>query len=142
MRQSAALKMNGDIKMKKSNSFSYSYSALEQEEIKRIREKYTEKEKALSKLDLVKKLDKSVTDVATAVALAFGIFGVLVMGTGMSLVLVWGDIYMVPGIVTGVLGIILAGLAYPIYNKVLISRRKKIAPQIIKLTDELIDQSS
>lgn len=126
--------------MKESNSFSYSYSAVEQEEIKRIREKYTEKEKALSKLDLVKKLDKSVTDVATAVALAFGIFGVLVMGTGMSLVLVWGDIYMVPGIVTGVLGIILAGLAYPIYNKVLISRRKKIAPQIIKLTDELIDQ--
>lgn len=126
--------------MKESNSFSYSYSAVEQEEIKRIREKYTEKEKALSKLDLVKKLDKSVNDVATAVALAFGIFGVLVMGTGMSLVLVWGDIYMVPGIVTGVLGIILAGLAYPIYNKVLISRRKKIAPQIIKLTDELIDQ--
>ncbi len=126
--------------MKETNSFSYSYSAVEQEEIKRIREKYTEKEKVLSKLDLVKKLDKSVTDVATAVALAFGIFGVLVMGTGMSLVLVWGDIYMVPGIVTGVLGIILAGLAYPVYNKVLISRRKKIAPQIIKLTDELIDQ--
>ena len=42
------------------------------------------------------------------------------------------------GIITGVLGVILAALAYPVYSKVLKREREKIAPEILRLTDELM----
>lgn len=126
--------------LKNEDGFSYTYSALEQEEIRRIREKYVEKEKSVSKIDIIKKLDKSVTDAATVASLVVGIIGLLVMGTGMSLVMVWGGDYMLAGIVIGLIGIALVAAAYPIYNFVVRTKRKKIAPQILKLTEELIEQ--
>ncbi len=126
--------------MKNEDGFSYKYSAHEQEEIRRIREKYTEKEKSLSKLDIIKKLDKSVTDAATVASLVVGIIGILVMGTGMSLVMVWGGDYMLAGIIIGLIGIALVAAAYPIYNSVIRAKRKKIAPEILRLTDELIEE--
>ena len=126
--------------LKKEDGFSYKYSAHEQEEIRRIREKYTEKEKTVSKLDIIKKLDKSVTDAATVASLAVGIIGLLVMGTGMSLVMVWGGDYMLAGIIIGLIGIALVASAYPIYNFVVRTKRKKIAPEILRLTDELIEE--
>lgn len=126
--------------LKKEDGFSYKYSAHEQEEIRRIREKYIEKEKTVSKLDVIKKLDKSVTDAATAISLIVGIIGLLVMGTGMSLVMVWGGDYMLAGIIIGLMGIALVASAYPIYNSVIRAKRKKIAPEILRLTDELIEE--
>ena len=42
------------------------------------------------------------------------------------------------GIGAGVFGIILVILAYPVYNRTLKKEREKIAPEIIRLTDELI----
>ena len=45
---------------------------------------------------------------------------------------------MVIGITVGVVGGALASLAYPIYNAIVRAKRKKIAPEIIRLTDELI----
>ena len=76
----------------------------------------------------------------------FGIVGALVMGTGMSLIMtdlasVLGMAYMaslVVGVVAGVLGMILVALAYPIYKKVLGSEREKIAPEILRLSEELL----
>lgn len=126
--------------MKTDEGFSYTYSAYEQEEIKRIREKYIEKEKSVSKLDIIKKLDKSVTDTATIVAILLGVLGSLVLGTGMSMVMVWGSNLFVPGIFVGVLGIAMIAAAYPVFNIVVSCKRKKIAPEILRLTDELIDQ--
>lgn len=126
--------------MKKEEGFSYTYSAHEQEEIKRIRDKYVEKEKSVSKIDIIKKLDKSVTDTATVVSLIVGILGTLVMGTGMSLAMVWGNDYMLAGIIVGLIGIAAVAAAYPLYNFVVRIKRKKIAPEILKLTDELIEQ--
>lgn len=35
-------------------------------------------------------------------------------------------------------GGILASLAYPIYNVIVKAKRKKLAPEIIRLTDELM----
>jgi Tfp pilus assembly protein PilE len=45
---------------------------------------------------------------------------------------------MVIGIVIGVVGGVLAGVAYPVYNAIVKAKRKKIAPEIIRLTDELM----
>ena len=124
--------------------FSYTYSATEQEEIRKIREKYQpKKEDDMSRL---RKLDARVTQKATVNSLVTGIIGALIMGTGMSLVMtdigmvlgLQGNSSMVIGIVVGVIGMILAGVAYPIYSRVLKKEREKAAPEILRLTEELI----
>ena len=40
--------------------------------------------------------------------------------------------------IVGVVGGVLACLAYPLYQLVLRNERKRIAPEILKLTDELM----
>ena len=124
--------------------FSYTYSAIEQEEIRKIREKYQPKEE--DDMSRLRKLDARVTQKATVNSLFAGIVGALIMGIGMSLVMtdfgmvfgLRGNINMVIGISVGVLGMILAGAAYPIYSKVLKKEREKAAPEILRLTEELI----
>lgn len=129
------------------NRFSYTYSAKEQAEVKRIREKYVHRENDREdKMERLRRLDRSVTNKAMILSLMFGIVGTLVLGFGMSLAMSefsqilgsYQDRAMLLGTVIGLLGGILAGLAYPIYNAVLRRERKKIAPEIIKLTDELM----
>ncbi len=125
-------------------SFKYTYSASEQEEIKRIRQKYQPQEE--DKMSRVRRLDEKVTQKATSVSLVVGIVGALVMGTGMSLVMTnlgavlgMSDmISMVIGVITGLLGIVLVALAYPVYNNVLKKEREKVAPEILRLTEELM----
>ena len=50
---------------------------------------------------------------------------------------VLGGFAMVLGILIGVAGMILVALSYPIYNRML-KQRKKIAPEILRLTGELM----
>ena len=126
--------------------FSYTYSAKEQAELKRIRDKYTAPTETEDKMARLRRLDASVTNTAQAVALVFGVIGTLILGFGMSLCMTdigeilgsYRDMAMVIGILIGVVGGILASLAYPIYNAIVKSKRKKLAPEIIRLTDELM----
>lgn len=126
------------------SSFKYTYSAKEQDEIKRIRQKYQSQEE--DSMTRLRKLDASATSKATVIALVLGIVGALILGMGMSLIMtdlavllgMTGMTNMIIGIITGVLGAILAALAYPVYSKVLKREREKIAPEILKLTDELM----
>lgn len=126
--------------------FTYTYSAKEQAELKRIREKYTAPTAAEDKMARLRRLDASVTNTAQAVALVLGIAGTLILGLGMSLIMTdfagifgFGEtMTMVIGIAVGVFGGILASLAYPIYNAIVRAKRKKLAPEIIRLTDELM----
>ena len=65
------------------------------------------------------------------------------MGTGMSLAMTdiaaaLGSLAMVVGIAVGIVGMVLAALAYPLYNRVLKKQRQKIAPEILRLSDELL----
>ena len=128
------------------NGFQYTYSAKEQAELKRIREKYTAPTEVEDKMARLRRLDASVTNTAQAVALVLGIIGALILGFGMSLIMtdlaeslgISGDTAMVIGITVGIVGGILASLAYPIYNAIVKAKRKKIAPEIIRLTDELM----
>ena len=126
--------------------FQYTYSAKEQAELKRIRDKYTAPTEVEDKMARLRRLDASVTNTAQAVALVFGVIGTLILGFGMSLVMtdlaeslgISGDAAMVIGIIVGIVGGILAGLAYPIYNAIVKAKRKKLAPEIIRLSDELM----
>ena len=128
------------------NGFQYTYSAKEQAELKRIRDKYTTPTEAEDKMARLRRLDASVTQTAQIVALVFGIIGALILGFGMSLCMtdlgeILGshrDMAMVIGIIVGVIGGLLASLAYPIYNAIVKAKRKKIAPEIIRLADELM----
>ena len=124
--------MNNDEK----NVFSFSYSAKEQEEVKNIRKKYIPQEE--DKMQLLRRLDASVYQKASMISLVIGIIGALVMGIGMSCCMVWAGILFIPGIIVGIIGITLICLAYPLYNKTLKKEREKIAPEIIRLTDELM----
>ena len=125
--------------------FVYTYSAKEQAELKRIREKYTAPAETEDKMARLRRLDASVTNTARAAALAVGVTGTLVLGAGMSLIMtelaeilcISEDTAMVTGIIIGVVGGILAALAYPIYNAIVKARRKKLAPEILRLADEL-----
>ena len=122
--------------MENKETFSYTYSAKQQEEIKKIREKYLSKE--ADKMEQLRRLDESVTRKGTGVSLIVGTIGALVMGFGMSCCMVWSDKLFVLGIVIGVVGIALICAAYPVYSYVMKKERAKIAPEIIRLTDELM----
>ena len=75
-----------------------------------------------------------------------GVVGALLLGMGMSLAMteigavlgLSGDVAMVVGIPVGMIGIALVCVAYPVYNRILKKERDKIAPEIIRLTDELL----
>lgn len=126
--------------------FSYTYSAKEQAELKKIREKYTRPTEAEDKMERLRRLDASVTNTAQAIAIILGVVGTLILGFGMSLIMtdlvqIFGphkDMAMVIGIAIGIVGGIIASLAYPIYNAIVKRKRKKLAPEIIRLADELM----
>ena len=128
------------------NGFQYTYSAKEQAELKRIRDKYTAPTEAEDKMARLRRLDASVNNTAQAVALVFGVIGTLILGCGMSLCMteigeilgISGNMAMIIGIPVGIVGGVIASLAYPIYNAIVKTKRKKLAPEIIRLTDELM----
>lgn len=131
---------------RETQTFHYTYSAKEQEEIKAIRKKYVVEEQTEDKMAQLRRLDASVTQKATIVSLVFGIIGALILGTGMSLAMtdigenigLVGEMTMLMGIIIGIIGILLVCVAYPIYNRMVKKERERIAPEIIRLTDELM----
>ncbi len=118
------------------DKFSYTYSAEQQEEIKDIRKKYMKPEE--DKMEQLRRMDAAVTMKATMNSIIVGVIGTLIMGTGMSLCLVWTDKLLIPGIIVGIVGLIIIGIAYPLYSHTLKKERERIAPEILRLTEELL----
>ena len=127
--------------MDNKEEFSFTYSAQQQKEVEEIRKKYLPKEE--DKMEQLRKLHAMPTQKAQAASLAVGVIGALILGTGMSVCLTdlgaaLGNLAMVIGILVGVVGMVLVALAYPLYNRVLKKNRDKIAPEILRLSDELL----
>ena len=122
--------------IQKNTTFQYTYSAKEQEELKRIRSKYAPKEE--NKMDQLRRLDAQVTRKGTVMALVVGIVGSLVLGTGMSLCLVWAGAWFIPGIAIGIVGIAAVAAAYPLYVRITEKEKARLGPEILKLTEELM----
>ena len=112
--------------------------------VQKIRTQYTEKQH--TELDELKALDAKVKKPANVFAYTYGSAGAIVMGAGMSLVMTEiGAIIglthtLVPGILIGILGMTMALTTYPIYQKILNSRKKKFAGKILELSDKLMGQ--
>ena len=123
------------------NSFEYTYSAQRQQEVEEIRKAYLPKEE--NKMEQLRRLHAVPTQKAQAASLAVGIIGALILGTGMSLILTelgasLGSLVMIIGIMVGIAGLVLVALAYPLYIRTLKKERERIAPEILKISDELL----
>ena len=122
----------------KKETFNYTYSATQQEEIKKIREKYVRPTPEEDKMERLRRLDASVTRPGTIVSLIVGIISALILGIGMCCIMVWADTLFILGILVGVIGITGVTAAYPIYIHITKKQREKLAPEILRLSDELI----
>ena len=115
--------------------FEYTYSAPQQNEVQKIREKYLPKE--VTKLDQLRALDAGVTKRGTAVSLVHGVLYALILGLGVSCSMVWAGRLFLPGVVIGCIGLAGVAATYPIYHRIVKQDREKIAPEILRLTEEL-----
>ena len=123
------------------HSFEYTYSAQRRQEVEAIRKKYLPKEE--DKMEQLRRLHSIPTQKAQAASIAIGVLGALILGTGMSLCMTdlgaaLGHLAMVLGILVGLLGLVMVALAYPLYNTVLQKERQRIAPEILRLSEELL----
>ena len=123
------------------NKFNYIYSApteTERKEIEEIRSQYLPDAKNNEKMERLKALDSFVRNTAKLVAFSFGIFGILVFGLGLSMVLSWGVI--VWGSIVCVLGACFVSAAYPLYRIISQRNKKKYGPEILRLSRELLNE--
>lgn len=114
---------------------SFTYSAKQQEEIRQIYDRYAVKDE--DKMEKLRRLDKIAIRTATAVALAIGVIGMLICGLGMCYFLLWTK-FSVWGMVLAIPGALAMLAAYPLYNLVTAKCRKKLAPEILSLCNELM----
>ena len=112
--------------------------------VRKIRTQYVEKEH--TDIDELRELDSRVKRPANMFGYFFGSASAIIMGAGMSLVMTdIGETVgiadpMIPGIVIGSLGMLMAIINYPIYKSILGSRRKKYADKMIALSDKIMNQ--
>ena len=122
-------------------TFNYTYSAQQQEEVESIRKKYMPAEE--SKMERLRRLHHSATKKAQAWAIGLGVTGALVMGGGMSIAMT--ELTGLPtraafllGIPVGLVGMVMLAAAHPVYMHVLKKERQRIAPEILRLSEELL----
>ena len=119
----------------KNETFKYKYSSEKAKEVDDIVNKYLAKED--DKLTQIKKLDAAVERKAAIKAIAIGVIGALIMGTGMSIVLEAASSFLAVGIVVGLMGIAVMAIAFPIHKRTLKKEREAAAPQILALSQDI-----
>lgn len=127
--------------MENNQPFEYTYSAEQRSEVEAIRRNYLPRQE--DKMEQLRRLHSSATQKAQTASITLGVVGALVLGTGMSLCMTelgaaLGDFSMVIGILVGLTGLSMAALVYPLYHRVLKKERERIAPEILRLSEELL----
>lgn len=126
--------------MNNEDKFDFSYAApseQERREIESIKRQYMPTSKKEDKLLELRGLNKKVVQPPLIIGLTIGIFGTLIMGVGMAMVLEWG--IMVWGVTVGVIGMASAVASYPIYRAILWRNKRKYGQKIIELSNELLN---
>ena len=121
--------------MSSENTFYYTYSAADQQEIQAIRSKYLSREE--SKLEELKRLDNAVQSAGVTEALCVGVAGCLVFGLGMCLAMEVIGRMMWLGIVLGLLGMTAMLFAYPVNRRAFAKAKARHVPRILELSAEL-----
>ena len=112
--------------------------------VQKIRTQYTGKQH--TELEALKALDAKVKKPGKVFGFVYGSIGAIVMGSGMSLVMTdIGTVLgltetLIPGIAVGAVGLAMVLTTYPICRKILNSRKKKFAPQIMELSGKLMQK--
>lgn len=99
-----------------------------------------------TELDELKALDAKVKKPANVFGYTYGSIGAIIMGAGMSLVMT--DIgtmlgmteTLIPGVAEGVAGLAMSCTTYPIYKRILNSRKKKYAGKIMELSERAMKE--
>ncbi len=117
------------------NNYEYYYSAQKEQEIAAIRKKYMNPEE--DKFEQLKKLDKEADKRGQIYALVLGVTGALILGGGMSIVMVGSTIFMALGIIIGLAGLAVAAAAFPVYKRTVKKDREKVAARVLELADEI-----
>ena len=124
------------------NQFNFRYTAPteeERKEIDSIRRQYAPQEKTETKLERLRRLDSLVKNTAVIWSLVFGVIGCLIFGLGLTMVLEWSILLW--GIVLMVIGSVPMAIAYPIYNKLLRKGKAKYGDEILRLSEELLNEN-
>ncbi len=111
----------------------------EAQQVSEIRSRYAAKSVSEEKIDKLTRLDRQARRPAEIFAYTFGTLGALVLGVGMCLAMEIIGSLMPLGIVIGVIGIVMVAVNCPIYKRILSQRKKKYAPEIVALSDELLN---
>lgn len=120
-------------------TFSYVYSAKRQEEIKNIQQKYASSQE--DKLPQLRKLDASATHGGMIISVSLGVVSTLLFGIGMCCTMLWTD-YFALGIAVGIIGIAGIAAAFPLYSAIVKRKRSQLAPLILQLCCELMDNTN
>lgn len=125
------------------NEFKFTYKAPtedERREIADIRKQYLVGEKKKeTKLERLRKLDNYVKNFSVIISLVIGVVGILIFGTGLTMILLNWSIPF--GAIVCALGLIVAIFAYPVYIKTLNHNKKKYGEEIIRLSEELLNEN-
>ena len=125
-----------------SNQFNFRYTApteKERKEIDSIRRQYSPQEQTETKLERLRRLDSLVKNTAVVWSLIFGVIGCLVFGLGLTMILEWNILLW--GIILMVIGSVPMAVAFPIYNKLLKKGKAKYGDEILRLSEELLNEN-
>ena len=118
-------------------TFQYTYSAKQQDEVKQIRQKYLPRQE--DKMEQLRRLDQTAERPGQRAAIAVGSVGLLLLGLGMCCTMVW-KAWFAPGVVIGLAGIGAMAAALPLFRRLTRRQREKLAPEILRLTEELLQE--
>lgn len=112
----------------------YQVTERDQKRADSIRRQYVPHEE--NKMEQLQKLDSKVKLPGKIIGGILGVMGALVMGAGMSLVMVWGDMTM--GLALSIPGLIVLLLAFLVSHLITSSRKKKYTDEIMQLSDDVV----
>lgn len=129
--------MGDEKKEAQAETFSYTYSSRQQEEILAIQQKFLPPVE--NKMERLRRLDRQADLPGIVAAVLVGLVGALLLGLGIYCVTAarWRACF-VPGIALGCAGLLVMAAAMPVNRLLTGYMRKKMAPQVMALTEELL----
>ena len=120
-------------------TFTYQYSASKKHEIEAIRQRYEPQKE--NKMETLRRLDRRAQRAGILPSLILGCVGALMFGVGMCFGLgaLAGEDWMT--LLFGGLGVALMLPAYPLCRHLSKKAKKGLAPQILRLSDEILNQN-